>query len=136
MNNFSISLQDLFYGWATIKFESREQELIHTVSSVTSDALSCLIYSALNAAQNKPYQTRFFLEPDYLSYEVKPHDGEIYIIIGDIVFSSDIKRYVRQILKMFDGYLFSHSEEEYAAQWYCSYPKNEIEKLRGQLKII
>ena len=33
---------------------------------------------------------------------------------------------------MFDGYLFSHSIEEYTAQWYCDYSENAIEKLRNQ----
>ena len=74
------------------------------------------------------------MEPDYITYEAKPHDGEICILIGDAGFSCDIKRYVRQILKIFDNYLFLHSVDEYVAQWYCDYPKKAIEKLRDQLQ--
>ena len=134
MDNFSISLQDLCHGWATIKFENDGKQLVYTVSYITSDALLHLVYSALSAIQNKPYQTRFYLEPDYLSYEVKPCDGELCILVGDAGFSCGIKRYAREILKIFDSYLFSHGKEEYITRWYCDYPENAIEKLREQLQ--
>jgi len=133
MNDFSISLQTLLHGWATIKFESNGQELVYTVSHINSDALSNLVYSALNAIQNKPYQTKFYLEPNFLTYEVIPHDGKICILIVDTYFSCERKRYARQILKMFDSYLFSYGIKEYSAQWHCDYPENAIEKLRGHL---
>ena len=74
------------------------------------------------------------MEPDYLTYEVKPQNDEIYILIGDAEFSCDKKRYARQILKIFDNYLFSHDTEEYVAQWHCDYPKNAVEELRYQLQ--
>ena len=134
MKDFSISLQTLLHGWATIKFKSCERELVYNVSHISSDALSCLVCSALNIIQNKPYQTKFYLEPDYLAYEVNPHNGEVCILIGDTGFSCDRKRYAKQILKIFDGYIFLHSIEEYSTQWYCDYPQNAIEQLRDQLR--
>ena len=136
MNDFRVSLQALRHGWATIKFESNVQELVYVVSYISADALSALADSALMAMQNKPYQTRFYLEPEYLPYEVTPCDDEIDILVGDTHFSCGLRRYARQILKMFDSYLFSHSIEEYAAQWHCDYPEEAVEQLREQLRRI
>ena len=98
--------------------------------------MSCLVHSALTIMRNETYQTRFYLEPDYIPYELTPHDGEIYILIGEVRVSCDLKRYARQILKMFDGYLFSHGIDEYVAQWYYDYPKDAVEQLRTQLRKI
>ena len=134
MNDFRISLDDLCHGWATITFENNEQEVIHTFSHITVDALSCLVYSAMAIMRNEPYHARFYLEPDDILYEATPHEGKVDILIGNKPFSCDVKRYARQILTMFAYYLSSHSIDEYVAQWHYDYPKNAIEQLRNQLK--
>ena len=72
MNDFRILLQELTHGWATIKFENNEQEIVYMVSWILIDALSALVDSALAATRNEPYQTRFYLEPAFLTYEVIP----------------------------------------------------------------
>ena len=134
MNDFHIKLQSLVHGWATIKFEDSEREQVQMVSHILDDSLSNLVYSALAAIQGEIYRTEFYLEPEFICYEVTPHDGEIYVSIGTTRFSCSLKRYVRQILKLFDAYLHFHSTEEYEAQWHHEYPINTIEQLRYQLR--
>lgn len=45
--------------------------------------------------------------------------------------SVPVKQYVKAVLCMFDKYIYEHSEKEYEAHWWHSYPKQELNELRS-----
>lgn len=135
MNDFSISLDLLEHGWADISISDATQEETFTASYVGEDALSNLIDTAIRLSNGQGSTISFYLEPEIVSWQINVHDDNCFALqIGKLKFHGSIKRYIRQILRLFDSYLLLHSENDYRAQWGHVFPHIKLAHLRSLLR--
>ncbi|MCL2812264.1 MAG: hypothetical protein FWD25_10330 [Clostridia bacterium] len=136
LSGFSVALVLLEHGWADICISDEMQEETFVVSYIGEDVLSKMIDTAINLANGQGSTIHFYLEPEEIPYQIKICDDISFELrIMDSVFVGSIKRYIRQVLSMFDTYLLLHSESEYHKQWGNEFPKTKLEQLRSLLQL-
>ena len=135
MQKTFISLQTLSNGWANIKFSGDTTEKVFILSYVGGDCLSALIDSAISVLAVCEYKSKFLLEPEEIWFCVKPlADNKLEINVGSELFHSTKEAYVRQILKIFDTYLFLYNIEEYFKEWHYAFPQQKLLQLRTMFR--
>lgn len=134
MGNLILRIEALNAGWADLSITDSTMQVTLSVSHVIGDALSDIMDTAIFLLNGQNSKRTFLLEPDEIAYEVTMiNSEEIDLKIGESATICSIQRYVRQVLKMFDTYLYEHSSNDYVAHWKHAFPNQQLEKLRALL---
>ena len=132
---FTITLDLLQHGWADISFISEEEEITIAASHILYDTLSDLIDIAVYLLKGQSCKRNVYFVPGEISIEAAiASDENIELKIGETVFVCPLRRYARQILKLFDSYLYKYGAEQYAAEWHYAFPAQQLEVLRTLLR--
>ena len=131
MYNFSMSLMSLEHGWANISIRDDVSSDTYMVSYVGPDALAGIVDTAIRLSRGQDSEIIFFLEPEKIPCWVKAQeDGTFLLSVQGLSFRGSSRRYIRQVLKMFDQYMHTYGESEYVKQWHHPYPSGKLEMLR------
>ena len=137
MNVFTISLDDLSAGWAYLTISDDKQDtrgVDMTVSYILYDSLEKFVEAAINLAHKENSVISCFLEPTIMKWKVEYIQGDYFnLYIEDLIFHDTVKRFIRQVLNMFDKYIFEYSEAEYEKQWRHNFPSKKLDQLRELL---
>ena len=135
INDISLSLREIFSGTAIIVISSMIAETEYCLSYVGTDSLCGFVISAIRLLNNEETRMRFMIEPETIPFKTIPCENNVFEMhLEDNVFHGTIKRYARQVLQMFDNYIWLYGEEKYNKEWGHDYPKRELERLRDELR--
>jgi len=131
MNVFRLSLEKLEHGWADLSLLFNEQEVFFYFEYVPNDALYDLILSAIRITGGIESSVLFHNGSQTERLTIQKLENQ-YCRVATEQFSADlsVKQFCRAVLRMFDGYTHTFSEEEYAASW-CHFPEEDLKQLRG-----
>lgn len=133
--NFQISLDALMHGWATITFVNQNTDYSITFSYVPIDSLDDLINGAIRLFDKRDSDIKFYLEPGDMALMLKSNgDFEFSAEIANDRFYGKKTRFARQVLKMFDSYVFQYSYESYENNWGHPFPHRSLNSLRECLQ--
>ena len=134
MNEFSISLDSVLNGWATLTFTDSESSITLEVSYVPNDTLSELLDSAIRLLDGRSSEIKMNLEPQEDILTLIPSGKEEFIAkIENCEFFGSRLRFARQILKIFDSYSYYHNQDTYDLNWGCPFPESLITRLRQMI---
>ena len=133
--NFQISLDSLQHGWATLTFTDQSADYSIAFSYVPIDTLNDLIQGAIRLFDNRSSEIKFYLDPGEVTLNLKPDgDSEFSVEIDKYHFHGTKARFARQVLKMFDSYVFQYSYESYENNWGHPFPHRSLSSLRECLQ--
>jgi len=131
MNEFSIKLDSVLNGWATLTFADSESSITLEVSYVPNDTLSELLDGAIRLLDGRSSKIRMNLEPQEAILALIPSGKEECIAkIESYEFFGSRLRFARQILKIFDSYSYNHNQDTYKSKWGYPFPVSLIARLR------
>jgi len=132
---FTLTLDLLQYGWADIVIADEQEEVKNFASHILYDALAGWIDIAVYLLKGQSCKRTIYLEPEEISIEAAiASDENIELKIGETTFVCPLLRYARQVLKMFDSYLYQYGTAQYEAEWHHAFPAQQIEVLRMLLR--
>lgn len=134
MNEFSVRLDSIANGWATLTFSNTEFSLTLEASYVPNDTLSELLDGAIRLLDGRSSEIKMNLEPQEALLAVTAKDNDRFAAtIEDQNFSDSRLRFARQVLKIFDAYSHYHNQEAYALNWHYPFPTTLVERLRQMI---
>ena len=131
MNEFSLSLDSLSNGWATLTFADSENNITLEVSYVPNDTLSELLDGAIRLLDGRSSEIVMSLEPKEVIFALAPSGiDEFFAKIEVYEFIGTRLRFARQLLKVFDAYPYLYDQESYNSSWRHPYPLSLVKRLR------
>ncbi|MEA4870489.1 MAG: hypothetical protein VB062_07605 [Christensenella sp.] len=128
---FQINLDSLLHGWATLSFFGPYGDCSVACSYVPADSLEDLIQGAIRLLDHRNSEIMFYLEPDMLALILKSTgDSEFSAEIANVRFYGTKTRLARQVLKIFDDYVFRYGYESYETNWGHPFPHRSLTILR------
>lgn len=133
-DDFTMSLDSLEHGWACLSLEEGVHRGTYMFSHVGADALSGIVDTAIRLSGGVDSVVHFNMEPEEVTYLIKAQaDGTFLLMIEGSSFRGSTRRYIRQVLKMFEQYGLAHDGSEYISHWHHAYPSEKLELLRRPL---
>jgi len=134
MNEFSICLDSVSNGWATLTFADSDSSITLEASYVPNDTLSELLDGAIRLLDGRSSEIVMNLEPQEIFLALIPSGKDEFIAnIEDCEFIGTRLRFARQVLKMFDAYSYLHDQNSYTSSWRHPYPLNLVNRLRQKI---
>lgn len=134
MKWFSVKLDSISNGWATVTFSDTEISITLEVSYVPEDTLSELLNGAIRLLDGRSSEIKMNLEPQEVILSLIPSEDMNFIArIDGHEFIDSKLRFARQILKIFDAYSYYHDQDTYDLNWRYPFPISLVARLRQMI---
>lgn len=131
----SFKITDLAFGWAEIDIILGANNHTFNFEFIPNNPLAELIKSAVDITLLKHLSTQicFYNGPKTRILLLNKQDeNNCFITIQGVSSEVNIKQYVKAILRMFDQYLYLHTDDKGDAEWKQFISIGDVERLRHE----